>query len=114
MDITAFKVSHPVGIDKDATALRAARARSSSIGVCEKGGDGVQPMLHRGDGTLHMWGLIRGKAHPLPRNAQSNGQRFSGAMDEMSQKGSKRQTLCTAYPPVMFNPISWTAPPYSI
>ena len=36
MDIAAFKVSHSVGIDEDATALRAARARSSSI--------------HRGDG----------------------------------------------------------------
>ena len=36
MDIAAFKVSHSVGIDIDATALRAARARSSSI--------------HRGDG----------------------------------------------------------------
>ena len=36
MDIAAFKVSHSVGIDIDATALRATRARSSSI--------------HRGDG----------------------------------------------------------------
>ena len=35
MDIAAFKVSHSVGIDKDATALRAARARSSSIGAME-------------------------------------------------------------------------------
>jgi hypothetical protein len=33
-------------------------------------------------------------------------------MDEMSQKGSKRQTLCTivADPPVMFNPISSAIP----
>jgi hypothetical protein len=31
MDVTAFKVSHSAGIDTDATALRAARARSSSI-----------------------------------------------------------------------------------
>ena len=36
MDIAAFKVSHSAVIDTDATALRAARARSSSI--------------HRGDG----------------------------------------------------------------
>jgi hypothetical protein len=36
MDIAAFKVSHSARIDIDATALRAARARSSSI--------------HRGDG----------------------------------------------------------------
>ena len=31
MDIAAFKVSHSVKIDIDATALRAARARSVSI-----------------------------------------------------------------------------------
>ena len=36
MDIAAFKVSHPVGKDKDATALQAARARSSSIGAMER------------------------------------------------------------------------------
>eukprot|EP00964_Phaeocystis_antarctica_P063383 scaffold38033_cov69-Phaeocystis_antarctica.AAC.4 len=36
MDIAAFKVSHSVGIDKDATALRAARARSSSIGALDE------------------------------------------------------------------------------
>ena len=36
MDVAAFKVSHSTVIDIDATALRAARARSSSI--------------HRGDG----------------------------------------------------------------
>jgi len=41
MDIAAFKVSHSVITDKDATALRAVRARSSSI--------------HRGNGTLHAW-----------------------------------------------------------
>ena len=32
VDIAAFKVSHSVGIDIDATALRATRARSKSIG----------------------------------------------------------------------------------
>ena len=36
MDIAAFKVGHSSGIDKDATALRAARARSSSIGAMEE------------------------------------------------------------------------------
>jgi hypothetical protein len=35
MDITAFKVSHSV--DSDATALRAARARSSYIGAMDEG-----------------------------------------------------------------------------
>ena len=67
MDIAAFKVSHPVGMDKDATALRAARARSVSIGAMER--------------YTNMWGSIRGKADHLPRNAQSNGQHFSGAME---------------------------------
>ena len=36
MDIAAFKVSHSIGIDIDATALRAARARSASIGAMEE------------------------------------------------------------------------------
>ena len=36
MDIAVFKVSHPVGPDCNATALRAARARSSSIGAMEE------------------------------------------------------------------------------
>ena len=35
MDITAFKVSHSSGIDIDATALRAARMRSRSIGALD-------------------------------------------------------------------------------
>ena len=33
MDIAAFKVSHSIECDIDATALRAVRARSSSIGA---------------------------------------------------------------------------------
>ena len=36
MDIAAFKVSHSVERDNDTTALRAARARSSSIGAMEE------------------------------------------------------------------------------
>ena len=35
MDIAAFKVCHSVGIEIDATALRAARARSSSVEAME-------------------------------------------------------------------------------
>ena len=35
MDIADFKVSHSVEIDIDATALRAVRARSSSIGAMD-------------------------------------------------------------------------------
>jgi hypothetical protein len=40
MDIAAFKVSHSV--DKDATALRAARVRSKSIGAMEEMSQKVQ------------------------------------------------------------------------
>ena len=36
MDIAAFKVGHSVGCDIDATALRAARAKSNSIGAMEE------------------------------------------------------------------------------
>ena len=35
IDIAAFKVSHCIGKDIDATALRAVRARSSSIGALD-------------------------------------------------------------------------------
>jgi hypothetical protein len=44
MDIAAFKVCHSVGIDIDATALRAARARSSStsIGAMDESSGKVQ------------------------------------------------------------------------
>ena len=42
MDITAFKVSLSKGIDKDATPLRAARARSSSIGAVDESSRNVQ------------------------------------------------------------------------
>ena len=42
MDIAAFKVSHSVFFDMDATALRAARARSSSIGAMEEMSGEVQ------------------------------------------------------------------------
>jgi hypothetical protein len=36
MDIAAFKVSHSVVTDIDATALRAARVRSGSIGAMDE------------------------------------------------------------------------------
>ena len=36
MDIAAFKVSYSIGCDIDTTALRAARARSASIGAMEE------------------------------------------------------------------------------
>ena len=36
IDVAAFKVSHSVGCEIDATALQAARARSSSIGALDE------------------------------------------------------------------------------
>ena len=42
MDIAAFKISHCVGFDKDATALRAVIARSSSIGALDESSRNVQ------------------------------------------------------------------------
>ena len=42
MDIAAFKVSHSTEFDMDATALRDARARSSSIGAMEEMSGNVQ------------------------------------------------------------------------
>jgi hypothetical protein len=70
VDVAAFKVSHSVS-DIDATALRAARARSKSIGgrwmKCHKKVQNARshpcPLPHtqgtrsiqRGNGTLHVW-----------------------------------------------------------
>ena len=42
VDIAIFKVSHSVGIDIDAAALRAARVRSGSIGAMEEMSGKVQ------------------------------------------------------------------------
>ena len=42
MDIAAFKVSHSVGCDIDATALPVARARSVSIGAMDEMSQKVQ------------------------------------------------------------------------
>ena len=70
MDIAAFKVSHSVGIDIDATALRAVRARSVSIGAMEEMSQKVQ----------------NASSHPTPlRTHKAHGQ-FSGAMDASSGK----------------------------
>jgi hypothetical protein len=80
MDIAAFKVSHSVGTDEDATALPAARARSSSI--------------HRGKHTLSAllsWILQPSKLAtpvtktPPPCEPRERGQAPStGAMEESS------------------------------
>jgi len=86
MDIAAFKVCHSVVIDIDATALRAARARSSSIhrgnggtvwegSKCKHSPTGTQTsraraqqsvssrVSSRGRWNVTCLGSIRGKAH---------------------------------------------------
>jgi len=68
MDVAAFKVSH--SDDIDAAALRAARARSKSIGAMEEMSQKVQ----------------NASSHPsILRTHKAHGQ-FSRAMEEMSQK----------------------------
>ena len=47
MDITAFKVSHSVGMDKDATALPVARARSVPNGALVEGLGKGRRQAHR-------------------------------------------------------------------
>ena len=85
MDIASFKVGHSVRSDKDATALQAARARSSSIGVCEKGGDGgvceeggdgVQPL---GRWNVTRVGSIRRKTHVALPQHTANSEHTIGA-----------------------------------
>ena len=69
MDITAFKVSHSSGIGIDATALRAARARLSSIGALDESSRNVQ------NANAH-YSILRTRKAALSQ--------FSGAMEEMS------------------------------
>ena len=57
MDIAAFKVSYSIGCDIDTTALRAARARSASIGA---------------------------NSYSILRTREAALRQFSGAMDECS------------------------------
>ena len=42
MDVAAFKVSHSVGTDIDATTLQAEKARSASIGAMDESSGQVQ------------------------------------------------------------------------
>ena len=83
MDVAAFKVSHCIGFDIDATPLRAARVRSSSIGAMEEMSGKVQTAS-----THTLQCQSREHAHSS-RSVQ--GPQFNGAMDESSGKGSKMQ-----------------------
>ena len=53
MDIAAFEVSHSVGSGIDAAALRAARARSSSIGAMDASSGKVQDASTRNQRCCH-------------------------------------------------------------
>jgi len=46
MDIAAFKGSHSVGNDRDAAALRAARARPKSIGAMDEEGSKMRTLTY--------------------------------------------------------------------
>ena len=80
MDIAAFKVSHSVGLDRDATtALRAARVNSKSIGAMEEMSGKVQ------NASTHPLGR---KNHEHAHNSQS----VQGAMEDMSGKVQNANT----------------------
>ena len=74
MDATAFKVSHSVGCDINATALPAARARSVSIGAMDELSGKVQ------NASTH---ILSSKMHEHTRTASSQ---VTGASEEMSRK----------------------------
>jgi hypothetical protein len=82
MDIAAFKVSHSVGKDKDATTtLRATRARSSSKGAMEERSQKVQNASSHRNAII----LRTHKAHS----------QFSGALEERSRQEQKASTHCS-------------------
>ena len=84
MDITAIEVSHPVGPDCNATALRAARARSSSIGAMEEMSGKVQNML--------ALTLCNAKVMSTRTTAGQFKSQFKGAMEELSRQRQKAST----------------------
>ena len=71
MNVAAIKVSHSVRTDIDATTtLRAARARSKSIGAMGESSGNVQSA----------------NSYSILRTCKAALRQFSGAMDEMSEK----------------------------
>ena len=89
MDIAAFKVGHSV--DKDATALRAARARSNCIGTMEDSIPEGSKSEHTENASFWYTFELISVAVPWmespPPCKQKNKQvatYFSGAMDESS------------------------------
>jgi hypothetical protein len=87
MDIAAFKVSHSV--DTDATALRAARVRSKSIGAMEEMSGKVQ------NASTHRLGRINHEHVHSSRSVQ--GSQFKGAMERyMRGFDSAQKSRCPA------------------
>ena len=79
-EIAAFKVSHLVGFDIDATALGAASVRSSSIwGNAETVWEGLN--CEHSPPVKQEW-----------MNARTTNSQFKGAMEEMSRQGQKAST----------------------
>ena len=73
MDVAAFKGSHSVGTDVDTTTLRAARARSSSMGA-------------------HAWVRFGAKLTTPCHDTPPNSEHTSGALVERSGQGQKAST----------------------
>jgi hypothetical protein len=91
MDVAAFKVSHSVGCDIDATALPVARARSVSIGAMER----------------YTWVRFAGKLTADCHTTHSNGQNTSGAMERYVRGFDSAQKLtlpCHDTPPTVSIP----------
>ena len=84
VDIAAFKVSHSVVTDKDATTLRAARVRSKFIG-----GRWMECLRRFNMQTLTFCGTKIMSTRTAA--GQFKGQ-FKGAMEEVSQKAQKAST----------------------
>ena len=121
MDIAAFKVSHSIGEDIDASArpvsIRICLIRVHvGVGQCCRALDVESPAqiclirVHVGIGQCCRAGDVESPALQAKNRARDVP---SGRWRKCLGKRFKRQTLCTrvAYPPVMLNPISSAVPP---
>jgi hypothetical protein len=97
MDVAAFKVSHSAGSDSDATALRAARTRSASIGAMDASSGKVQKAsthpackvrIHVGVNQRYRALDVDPPTLPAARTTSVS----IGAMDELSQKVQNAST----------------------
>jgi len=88
VDIAAFKVSHSVGSDIDATtALQAARVRSKSIGAMDESSGKVQDLMQAHPSRSVVMDIAAFKvSHSIDKDAAALRARSVsiGAMDESS------------------------------